>query len=684
MMLDLQTIANALGGKICGDHVRAPGPGHSAKDDSLKVWLDPSDPDGFRVHSFASDDWQICKDFVRQKLGLDEWKPGSGGDGNDPFLNFSKEAKQKPGGEKMKNGHAAKGNGEAKGKEKTFPDLKHPEATFFYHDEIGNVLYKKVRYPLNNADGTPAFSEKGKRDKTFRYYHKDGKGEWTKGRGDAPEVPYNLHQLATEAKGAEENCDTPRALIFEGEGKAELFSDTNWPGSDGLTVTATSIPKGAEGYGPRFADFVVWIAPDNDVPGEEYLERVAAEISPHARSVHVIKLPGLGPKEDVKDWIPKHGMQAFFKELEAAPEWGGKGSTTERLLQTVADFLAGFVAPDYVVDGLFKRGYIYSLCAMTGGGKTAIALLISEIASNKKRRRKLGPHEVEHVRVVYIACENSEDVRMRLIGMEAKMDFRREGLDMLVIDKVFDLEKNMDRIFKEVEEFGGNVGLVFIDTSAAMFQGEDENNNPEMLKHAKLQRRLCELPGKPCVISLCHPPKHVDSPEKLLPRGAGAYLNEVDGNFTAWAHDERMSRLYWAGKLRGPDFEPIEFRLPTIYTMNLVDSKGRALPTVMAEVIGEDEIAEVEQKGELQEERLLKAIQDRPDGSMAEWATDCSWHFPAKPGEEPKPYKSLVARVLKRLIDGGLIKKKGRKYILTATGKETVKPSADIVPFPQK
>jgi hypothetical protein len=212
-----------------------------------------------------------------------------------------------------------------------------------------------------------------------------------------------------------------------------------------------------------------------------------------------------------------------------------------------------------------------------------------------------------------------------------------------------------------------------------MFQGDDENNNPLMLKHAKLQRKLCELPGRPCVVSLNHPTKHVESPDKLLPRGGGAYLNEVDGNFTAWAHDERMTRLHWTGKLRGPDFEPIEFRLPTIYTTNLVDSKGRALPTVMAEVIGEAEISEVEQKSQFQDSRMLRAILDQPEGSIADWARNCGWLYSAKPGEQQQPNKSLVQRVLKRLTEYRYVKKQGRGYGLTGEGEKAAEKATKAV-----
>jgi hypothetical protein len=38
--------------------------------------LDRDAPDGFWVHSFANDDWQTCRDYVRGRLGLPEWEPG--------------------------------------------------------------------------------------------------------------------------------------------------------------------------------------------------------------------------------------------------------------------------------------------------------------------------------------------------------------------------------------------------------------------------------------------------------------------------------------------------------------------------------------------------------------------------------------------------------------------------------
>jgi putative DNA primase/helicase len=76
MMTSLSEIARALGGEIVGGQVLAPGPGHSRKDRSLSVKMSPTAPDGFLALSHAADDWRDCRDYVRERLGIDpdSWK----------------------------------------------------------------------------------------------------------------------------------------------------------------------------------------------------------------------------------------------------------------------------------------------------------------------------------------------------------------------------------------------------------------------------------------------------------------------------------------------------------------------------------------------------------------------------------------------------------------------------------
>ncbi len=70
--LSLPEIARALGGKVSGRQVVAPGPNHSGRDRSLAIVLSFGSPDGFIVHPHSpADDWRECRDYVRSRLGLD-------------------------------------------------------------------------------------------------------------------------------------------------------------------------------------------------------------------------------------------------------------------------------------------------------------------------------------------------------------------------------------------------------------------------------------------------------------------------------------------------------------------------------------------------------------------------------------------------------------------------------------
>jgi hypothetical protein len=74
MTLDARSVAQALGGNVTGRGAVVPGPGHSRKDRSLSIKVDPAARDGFIVHSFAGDDPILCRDYVRAALGLGGWE----------------------------------------------------------------------------------------------------------------------------------------------------------------------------------------------------------------------------------------------------------------------------------------------------------------------------------------------------------------------------------------------------------------------------------------------------------------------------------------------------------------------------------------------------------------------------------------------------------------------------------
>jgi hypothetical protein len=94
--------------------------------------------------------------------------------------------------------------------------------------------------------------------------------------------------------------------------------------------------------------------------------------------------------------------------------------TPPPLIQSSAEFTRNFVPPDYLIDGMLQRRFCYSLTAKTGTGKTAIML---RVAAHVALGRSIGSTQVEQGRVLYLAGENPDDLRMRWIGLAQEMGF---------------------------------------------------------------------------------------------------------------------------------------------------------------------------------------------------------------------------------------------------------------------
>jgi len=179
--------------------------------------------------------------------------------------------------------------------------------------------------------------------------------------------------------------------------------------------------------------------------------------------------------------------------------------------------------------------------------------------------------------------------------------------------------------------------------------------------HARTLRTLTELPGQPCVLVLCHPIKNAADQTQLLPRGGGAFIAEMDGNLTLWRTDE-ATELWHTGKLRGPGFEPMTFRLEKITCDVLVDKKGRHIPTVRAVAISESDKDDLARTTRSNEDRLLAAMLE-PGRSIEALATACGWI-----SSNGEAQKSKAHRILKSLEKAGLVRLHRGTYELTDKG----------------
>jgi hypothetical protein len=324
------------------------------------------------------------------------------------------------------------------------------------------------------------------------------------------------------------------------------------------------------------------------------------------------------------------------------------------LIKSSGQFVAGFVPPDYLVDGVLQRRFCYSMTAQTGVGKTAVAMLIT---AHVATGRSLGTLDVAKGSVIYFAGENPTDIQMRWLGLTQEMAIDPATADVHFIEGVVPLLQTAEQISLEVTKKNLQPALVIVDTAAAYFQGDNDNDNTQQGDYARLLRSLTKLPGGPCVLVLCHPTKRAGD-DDLIPKGGGAFLNEVDGNIALRKKESQLGAEA-LGKFRGPTFEPIYFELKAVRHPLLKDTRGRNIPTVVARAIGEAERAAVDAASERDEDRVLRLIETHPRASLRTMGSVLGWKNHSK-----------VERFLKTLMDQKLIKREGRSWKLTQAGEK--------------
>jgi hypothetical protein len=597
--LTVQELHRALGGEISrgknGPQVLCPGPGHSHADRSLAV-SPANNADGFIVHSFAGDDAIVCKDFVRQKVGLDPFRPGNGKDHPRPQRAIAK--------------------------------------TYDYTDEAGQLLFQVVR-----------FEPKG-----FSQRRPDGNGGWINNLDGVQRVLYRLPEL-TEALGN----DRP---VFVAEGEKAV--DALWK----INIPATCSPHGAgkwrDEYSEHFKDATVYILPDNDIGGRDHARQVAESLRRVAgTAIRIVELPGLSQKGDAYNWIEAGSTAEQLYELaEKSAAYGAEPPRGPRLMSSAA-FVRDFVPPDYLIAGILQRRFLYSITGRTGGGKTAVCL---RIAAHVAEGIPLGSAAVSKGRVLYLAGENPDDIRMRWIVLMEQMGLDANEIAVDFVDGRFKVAEIPQHILDAASKH--EYVLVIVDTSVAFSQSVEENDNVEQLRHAEALRGLIDvLPGGATILVCCHPPKNAGD-DNLQPRGGGAMIAEVDGNLTC-KRTETVTEVHHQGKFRGPDFSPIHFTLQGATTAQLKDTNGNLVWSVFAKPASEQDQEEISKALEADFAAIMTTIRDEPGVSIAGIALRLGWR-----NRQDGPDKSKAQRRVKTLEKKGWVERDGERLELTNKGTE--------------
>ena len=150
---------------------------------------------------------------------------------------------------------------------------------------------------------------------------------------------------------------------------------------------------------------------------------MAHALAPIAERIPLLDLAAVWPdmplKGDVSDWLDRGGgsAEALYELAERLPVWSPDaafGAPKAVKLTSKAQLLKGFVPPDYLIDGILHRRFVYALTGQTGHAKTAIASVASASPN-----AALGPHRAEKGQVAYFVGENPDELRMRLVGADA-------------------------------------------------------------------------------------------------------------------------------------------------------------------------------------------------------------------------------------------------------------------------
>ncbi len=336
------------------------------------------------------------------------------------------------------------------------------------------------------------------------------------------------------------------------------------------------------------------------------------------------------------------------------------GEAAGALLRPLDAFLATLKPVEWLVDGLLARGDVTVNTGPTNHGKTAVGLSIMVLSS---AGRPLLRHRCRPVRWAVLCGENPSGFGARLVATCQALEVPLERVlpAVQILDRALPLGAATDKLCVELDAFGADA--VLIETSAAYFGGDDENNNVQAREHAAAMRRLTLGKSKArTVLASTHPVGNATR-DNLVPRGGSAFLNEIDNNLTTW-NDGGTLTLHWHRKLRQADFNPIAFELVT----QSVTVAGIEVSTVAAVPINDQRAAEQERARTEDENRVLYELLHHPHASLADWARGAGMLFTT--GE---PAKSRVQRVLGRLQDDRLVRRYRGRWVLTADGKDEAK-----------
>jgi len=484
------------------------------------------------------------------------------------------------------------------------------EHEWVYVDEDGEPLFVKQRFKTQSAKG---------KDYRQARINKDGSRSYS--LGDCRIVPYRFPELL--------NAKTAGRAIYlvEGEKAADALVE--------IGAIATSAHAGSGSWPQEitqyFAGATVVMLPDNDLAGWKYAKLVAAALTPVVKSLRIVDLPVIYPKEDAWEWVKVYGgtrQQLAELAKQAQPITSADDVTIPERLVAAAEVVApatpnatNATAPgnvhqetdktykpfkieswqsvkdepiQWLIQDVIPERSFVALYGPPASFKSFIAMDIAEcIASGRpwlgKEINGTGP-------VLYIAGEGHGGIGARIAAIKQHHK-TPDSSQLFVVRSMINLRSSADdftnlivAIDELVQLIGVQLRMIVIDTLARSFGGGNENSSDDMgafiQATGKIQNRY------KCSLMLLH---HAGKDTTKGLRGHSSLLGAVDTQMEIMRFPETTKGLILMSKQKdGEDGQRYGFEAITVD----IDRSELGLENGSSLVIEASEVGDTKDKTE--------------------------------------------------------------------------------------
>jgi hypothetical protein len=345
---------------------------------------------------------------------------------------------------------------------------------------------------------------------------------------------------------------------------------------------------------------------------------------------------------------------AKFYQPEPEPVAATPQTISDFKIDSSDEFLSDLQPLEYLIDGLLPVGVAYSLTGYPGHGKTTLAL---QFAISVACGEMFAERETSKGRVLILAGENPYNVKWQYAAALAARNLSPKDVDVHFVQGRFSI-KEWSEVLRAKIAAMPDIRLIIVDSLQAFFEGDNDNDNTQMVEMAHKLRGLCNVPQRPAILIIAHPAGKIPAKENLVPRGGGAFLAEIDGNLTVWSQDASQQSLHHSQKFRGAGFDPMEWVMQVHEFSHLTDVHGTPLklPVSRPETLTERSSREVQSDGILRQ--YLEAVEQGNTPSEREGA------------DRFRISRHRMRGIIQTAKDEKLIKRYAKTFKITDGGRE--------------